>query len=530
MYARCSLVEVARKVFDDIPKGIVPAVCYNAMISGYGWNENVVEAAGMFRKMRQSGLTVSFVTILGLIPACSTIEHFTFGVSLHGLVLGLGFNGDSSIGNCLLSMYGKCGAVENARRLFDSMSVKGLITWNAMISGYAQHGYAGEVLELYEEIKLHGVCPDAVTLVGVLSSCAHVGAYKLGCEVDKRIEMGNFGDNPFLSNALINMHARCGKLTKARAVFDAMAEKTVISWTAIIGGYGIHGYGSIAAKLFDEMIAEGIRPDGTSFVSVLSACSHAGLTQKGLDYFDEMEKRYNLRPGTEHYSCVIDLLGRAGQLEKALSMIQSMQVKPDGAVWGALLGACRIHRNVELAELAFERVIELEPENVGYYVLLSSIYDDAKNTDGVLKVRKMMRERKLRKEPGCSYVQCKGRIHLFLAGDVSHKQKDEIYIKLDKLEKLVMEMDGREGSHPKRIGDGSLLVAGVHSEKLAVSFAILNTEPGEEIIVMKNLRVCEDCHLFMKLITRVVDRRFTVRDATRFHHFQDGICSCQDYW
>ncbi|TYJ18847.1 hypothetical protein E1A91_A09G150300v1 [Gossypium mustelinum] len=287
-----------------------------------------------------------------------------------------------------------------------------------------------------------GVCPDAVTFVGVLSSCANLGAVSVGHEVEQRIESSRLGLNPFLNNALINMYARCGNLVKARAIFDGMPVKSVVSWTAIIGGYGMHGYGEIAVELFDEMIKSGIRPDGAAFVSVLCACSHAGLTEKGLEYFSEMKMKHRLQPGPEHYSCVVDLLGRAGRLNEALELIKSMQVKPDGAVWGALLGACKIHRNVEMAELAFERVIEFEPTNIGYYVLLSNIYSEAENLEGVLKVRVMMRERKLKKDPGFSYVEYKGRVHLFLAGDRSHPQKKEIYRMVDELEALVKKLAG----------------------------------------------------------------------------------------
>ena len=207
-----------------------------------------------------------------------------------------------------------------------------------------------------------------------------------------------------------------------------------------------------------------------------------------------------------------------------------MKLKPDAPIWGALLGACKIHKNVELAELAFNQVIELDPTNIGYYVLLSNIYCEAQNMEGVLKVRAMMRERKLKKEPGYSYVEYKGRVNLFLAGDRTHPQAKEIYGMLDELENLVKELVGSYKNDQERRNEEILSGMGVHSEKLAIAFGLLNTRPGTEIVVIKNLRICENCHLFIKLVSKIVDRQFVIRDATRFHHFRNGTCSCKDYW
>lgn len=527
MYSQCNLIESARKVFDENPQRNL-TVCFNALISGYAFNYRFLDAAALFCQMREMNISFNSVTMLGLIPACNLPPHTSFGMSLHGCIIKFGLDTDSSVGNCLLTMYAKCGSIEFAKTLFDSLPKRGLISWNAMISGYAQNGLASKVLDLYRDMKSQGIHPDPVTLVCILSSCAHLGAYSIGREVEREIELSSFGSNSFLSNALINMYSRCGKLAKARAIFDAMPEKTVVTWTAVMNGYGIHGQGEIATQLFDDMIGSGIKPDGAAFVSILSACSHAGLTDKGLGYFDMMKEKYCLRPGPEHYSCLVDLLGRAGKLDEAFSLIRMMKVKPDGAVWGALLGACKIHKNVELAELAFKRVIEHEPENVGYYVLLSNIYNEAGDLEGVLRVRVMMRDRNLRKEPGYSYVEHRGKVHLFVAGERNHPQIEEIYRLLNELESLVEKLDYLK----KNEGRNDKLLSGisVHSERLAIAFGILNSESKSEIIVIKNLRMCTYCHSFVKSVSEVVDRRFVVRDATRFHHFSDGICSCRDYW
>ncbi|KAL5067680.1 hypothetical protein RYX36_018567 [Vicia faba] len=530
MYSKSSLPRLARKVFDE--EAINLTISYNAMLSGYSSNSMISEAINLFHKMRREvSFSVNSVTMLGLVSGFTLPDHLKLGVCLHACGFKFGFESDLSVANSFLTMYVKCGKVDYARQLFDEIPVKDLITWNAMISGYAQNGHARNVLELYFEMKKGGVNPDPVTLLGVLCSCANLGAQGIGREVERKIEQLGFRSNSFLTNALINMYARCGNLVRAREVFDCMDERnrSVVSWTAIIGGYGIHGEGEIAVELFDAMVRSGVKPDRTVFVSVLSACSHAGLTEKGLNYFDEMVSEYDLQPGPEHYSCLVDLLGRAGRLKEAMDLIDSMKVKPDGAVWGALLGACKIHRNVELAEVAFQHVIELEPTNIGYYVLLSNVYSDAKNLDGVLKVRVMMRDRKLRKDPGCSYVEYKGKMHIFYSGDKSHPQVKEIYRMLDELENLVKEI--RQSDHKcQGKSEEPLIGAGVHSEKLALAFGLLNTKPGTDITVMKNLRVCVDCHVFFKLVSKIVNRQFIVRDTTRFHSFKNGVCSCKDYW
>ncbi|KAA8516729.1 hypothetical protein F0562_016765 [Nyssa sinensis] len=492
MYCKCRLVDNARRLFDENSQSRKLTVSYNALIAGYTHNSQFSNAIVLFCQMRLVGVSANAVTMLGLVPGCTMPMHLCCGMSIHGCNVKCGLDTDLSVENCLLTMYVRCGPIELARKLFDDIPEKGLITWNAMISGYAQNGFAGHVLDLYREMKMSSICPDPVTFVGVLSSCANLGTEKVGREVEWQIECSGFGFNPFLKNALINMYARCGNLVRAQAIFDDMPEKNLVSWTAIIGGYGMHGQGEMAVQLFEEMIRTGVRPDGALFVSVLSACSHSGLTAKGLHYFAAMERNYGLRAGPEHYSCVVDLLGRA--------------------------------------ELAFDRVTELEPTNIGYYVLLSNIYTDAENLEGVLRVRLMMRHRKLKKDPGCSYVEYKGRTNLFVAGDRSHPQTEEIYTMLDRLEDLVKELDGTKKNDQEKRTEELISGLGVHSEKLAIASALLNTGVGTEILVIKNLRVCGDCHLFIKLVSKIVDRQFVVRDATRFHHFKSGVCSCNDYW
>ncbi|PAN27852.2 hypothetical protein PAHAL_5G111900 [Panicum hallii] len=418
------------------------------------------------------------------------------------------------------------------------LASRDLVSWNAVLSAHAQNGLAVDALELYRRMRGPdggGVEPDAVTLVGVLSSCAHQGARGMGFDIERyvRERLPSFRTNVQLCNALINFHARCGSLPRAQRLFDEMLRRSIVSWTALITGYGMHGHGDIAVSLFERMVSEGIRPDNVAMVGLLSACSHAGMYDEGRRYFSTMESAYKLQPTLEHYTCMVDLLGRAGRLEEARELISSMPMPADGAVWGALLGACKIHRNAELGEEAFEHIIELEPRNAGYYVLMSNIYTDTGQLDGVARVRAMMRERGLKKEPGCSYIEHKGRVHLFMADDHSHPQAKRIYELVIRLEQMVKEKPGARESGAAGGGEKKVAVQpliGFHSEKLAVAFGLLNTEAGSEIVVIKNLRVCGDCHSFLKAVSGIANRAFLVRDASRFHQFKGGVCSCKDYW
>ncbi|KAK6942599.1 Pentatricopeptide repeat [Dillenia turbinata] len=235
MYSKWYEIGSASKVFGKSPLWVRDTICYNSLLAGYSYNSMFCETVSLFCEMRGAGVSLNSVTMLGLIPVFTQPEHLCFGMSVHGCSVKFGLDYDMSVANCLLSMYVRCGSVELARKLFDGMSDKGLITWNAMISGYAQNGLANEVLDLYREMKVCGVCPDEVTLLGVLSSCAHLGAQSIGREVEERMALGGFGSNPFLQNSLINMYARCGNLLKARALFDDMPAKSIITWTAIIG-------------------------------------------------------------------------------------------------------------------------------------------------------------------------------------------------------------------------------------------------------------------------------------------------------
>lgn len=340
-------------------------------------------------------------------------------------------------------------------------------------------------------------------------------------------------ENVYVGTSVVDMYCKCGRVEMARKAFNRMKDKNIKSWSAMVAGYGMHGRGREALHVFDEMLESGEKPNYITFVSVLAACSHSGLVNEGRHWFRVMKKDFGIDPGVEHYGCIVDLLGRAGCLTEAYGLIKEMRIKPDFVVWGALLSACRTHKDVELAEISADKLFELDPTNCGYYVLLSNIYADAGRWKDVERMRILIKNRGIAKPPGYSLVELKGKSHMFMVGDRRHPRHEEIYSYLEKLRIRMKEA----GYVPDT---GSVLhdvdeeeketVLRVHSEKLALAFAILNTVPGSAILIIKNLRVCGDCHSAIKLIAKLEGREVVVRDSHRFHHFKDGLCSCGDYW
>lgn len=540
MYSKCGELKDARELFDEIPLRNV--VSWTSMITGYVQNERADNALLLFKDFLEEETEVGdanyipldSVVMVSVLSACARVSGKGITEGIHGFVVKKGFDGSVGVGNTLMDAYSKCGQPLVSRKVFDWMEEKDEISWNSMIAVYAQSGFSGEALEVFHGMVRHvGVLYNAVTLSAVLLACAHAGALRAGkCIHDQVIKM-DLEENVCVGTSLIDMYCKCGKVEMAKKTFDRMKEKNVKSWTAMVAGYGMHGCAKEALDIFYEMVRAGVKPNYITFVSVLAACSHAGLIKEGWHWFNAMKHKYDIEPGIEHYGCMVDLLGRAGCLNEAYNLIKGMKMKPDFVVWGSLLGACRIHKNVDLGEIAARKLFELDPNNCGYYVLLSNLYGDAGRWADVERMRTMMKNRQLVKPPGFSLVELKGRVHVFLVGDKEHPQHEMIY---KYLEKLTLELQ-KIGYVPNLTSvlhdvdeEEKELTLRVHSEKLAVAFGVMNSAPGTTINIIKNLRVCRDCHTAIKLISKVVCRDFVVRDSKRFHHFKDGICSCGDYW
>eukprot|EP01018_Ginkgo_biloba_P039547 Gb_03571 [translate_table: standard] len=431
MYAKCVSIESAKHVFENMPARDVGS--WNTMIACYAQNGYWIEALKLFHRMEQAGVKPDSVTIVSVLPACARLGALQIGKKIHNCVIRNGLDSHVAAGNALIDMYAKCQCISFARHVFDKMSSTDVVSWNVVIAGYSHNGHYDEALNLFRQMEQACLVPDSVTMATILPICSHLGALLQGKEIHNYIIRSGFDADVCIGNTLIDMYAKCGSLEFACHVFDKMSKRDLVSWSAMIAGYGMHGHGEEALRLFDQMEQAGVKPDHITFIAVLSACSHAGFVDEGWLYFNRMKRLYHVIPRLDHYACMVDLLGRAGQLDEAYNLIKTMPLEPDAGVLGALLGACRIHSNIELGEWVAEQLFELEPENVGYYVLLSNIYAVGGRWDGVAKIRTRMKERGLRKWPGCSWIEVNNRFHAFRAGDKSHPQTEKIYSLLESL-------------------------------------------------------------------------------------------------
>ncbi|XP_011626246.1 putative pentatricopeptide repeat-containing protein At3g01580 [Amborella trichopoda] len=454
-YAKSGSMKLSKKVFDNMNERDV--VSWGAMINGYVYNEQAAEALGIYREMLEKDIEPNSVTSVGALQACAIMGALRDGQRIHDSAIRNGFESDLAFSTALIDMYMKCGCFELGLELFNQMPVKDTVTWAAVISGYAQNGLAKESLGVFREMLMAGILPDAVTMVKVLASTAQLGLVQQALCLHSYLIKTGFEEKPFVGASLIDLYSKCGSLECGVRLFEAMREKDVVVWSAMTAGFGIHGSGAEAIQLFNKMCAASIVPNNVTFVSVLSACSHSGLIQEGFDLFDVMVHKYGIVPDVEHYACMVDLLGRTGNLKKAMDFVEMLPIKAGPQVWGALLGACRIHGNVELGELAAKKLFESEPNHGGYYVLLSNIYAVGGRWGDVGKVRRLMRDKGLRKTPGYSSIEIKNVVSMFLAGDKLHAQSEEIC----RLLGILMAEMRERGYEP----DTSFLMHGMEDER-----------------------------------------------------------------
>lgn len=473
-----------------------------------------------------------WVALVSILRSYTDIEDLEHGKSVHGSIIKMGFEKESDLIISLTSMYAKCGQVEVARSYFDQMRIPNVTLWNAMISGYAKNGHAEEAVELFRDMIDKKLKIDSISVRSAISACAQVGALELANWMGNYISESEFRDDVFVSTALIDMLAKCGNVEMAFMVFDKTRDKDVVVWSAMIVGYGLHGRGREAINLYQEMQQAGVHSNDVTFLGLLLGCNHSGLCHEGWQLFHSM-KDYGIEPRHQHYACVVDLLGRAGYVEQAYDFISNMPIEPGVTVWGALLSACKIHRHVELGEYAAERLFALDSYNTGHYVQLSNLYASARMWDRVRKVRQLMNEKGLTKDLGYSLIEINGKFQVFCIGDNSHPRSKETYEELCSLERRLKQagfVAHTDSSLHDLNNEEVEEVLCNHSERLAIAFGLISTPAGTTLRITKNLRACVNCHSAIKLISKLVNREIIVRDANRFHHFKDGICSCGDYW
>ncbi|PON76821.1 DYW domain containing protein [Parasponia andersonii] len=495
MYFEVGEDDFARRMFDKMPERDV--ITWNSMITGYLRVREIELARRLFDMMPEKDL-VSY--------------------------------------NAMIDGYGKSGKCELAEEIFGVTIRKDVKTWTSMISAYVLNYQPRKALDMFREMLSVGVNPDGPALVSVISAIADLGFVEEGKWIHTYVSSSGIEMNSgFIGSALIDMYAKCGHIENAYQVFRIISQnRNIGDWNSMISGLAIHGLGDESLEIFHDMEKMGIDPDEITFLGLLKACSHGGLVDDGKFCFKLMQEKYRIVPQVQHYGCIIDLLSRAGHLEDALRILWNMPIEPDVLAWKAILSASVKHGNIKIGEAAALRAIELAPEDSSCYVLLSNIYAKMGRWDDVAKVRLMMKQKRVRKVPGCSSILVKGKVHVFLAGKaVDEKCTDEVLFKIEGIVSQ-LKLEGYKPDLTQVLLDveeeGKECLLSLHSEKMALAFGLINIKNDAPIYIVKNLRVCCDCHSFIKLVSKVYNRKFVVRDQNRFHHFENGFCSCKDSW
>ncbi|XP_027074137.2 pentatricopeptide repeat-containing protein At2g22070 [Coffea arabica] len=559
-------VDLALAQFDQMKERDI--VSWNSMITGYNQHGFDNEALDMFSNMvNGTDLLPDKYTLASVLSACANTQNVTSGKQIHGHIVRTSFGTSGAVGNALISMYSKCGCVEIAQKvvrqsgisnldivaftalldgyikigdinparvIFDSLEERDVVAWTAMIVGYVQNGFYDEGMALFRLMIREGPKPNNFTLAAMLSICSSLASLNHGKQIHAVALKSLEASSVSVSNALITMYSKAGSIGSAKRLFNLINwKRDHVSWTSMIIALAQHGVADEAIQLFEKMLGLSIKPDHITYVGVLSACTHVGKVEQGRRYYKMMQDVHRIVPTTSHYACMIDLFGRAGLLQEAQCFIQNMPIQPDVIAWGSLLASCKIHKNAELATVAAEKLLSIEPDHSGAFTALANAYSACGRWQEAALVRKSMKDRQVKKEQGFSWIQIKSEVHVFGVEDALHPQRDAIYRVMDKIWKEIKKMGfvpDMESVLHDLDNEVKEQILRHHSEKLAITFGLINTPEKSTLRIMKNLRVCNDCHSAIKFISKLVEREIILRDATRFHHFKGGLCSCRDYW
>ncbi|KAI3468500.1 hypothetical protein Pfo_025163 [Paulownia fortunei] len=536
LFSACGQLDEALRAFrlGIEEMGYVPESVYVAMAIGFSKNGNFREALLIYWEMLSRGVEPGNFAFSVALKACSGILDIRNGKAVHAQIIKADEEPDQVVYNALLKFYTECGNFEEVVKVFDDMPDRNVATWNALVAGFVKKDQVSEAFETFRKMQREKVGFSWVSLTTILAVCARLTALYIGKEVHGQIIKSAECPDVLVRNSLLDMYGKCGVMEYCRKVFDGMTSKDLTSWNTLINGYAINGWMEEAVTAFEQMVEAEFKADEVTFISLLSGFSHAGMANEGQILFDRMSSEFGVNPNLEHYACLVDMLGRAGSIEQALEVVKKMPMKPSGSIWGSLLNSCRLYGYVSLAEVIAKLLFEIEPTNPGNYVMLSNIYANAGMWDRVKLVRELMEKRGIRKGAGCSWVQIRDRIHSFVAGGGFEFRNSDEYRRM--WDELMKEME-KNGYRP----DTGVVLHDIneemkvewvcgHSERLATVFALIHTSSGLPIRITKNLRVCADCHTWLKHASEVTQRKIITRDTNRFHHFEKGKCSCNDYW
>ncbi|GAV56689.1 PPR domain-containing protein/PPR_2 domain-containing protein/DYW_deaminase domain-containing protein [Cephalotus follicularis] len=531
-YLKMGNYEETHKLFDEMPNKDL--VSWNSLISGFSRRGDVAKCINILYRMRfQIGMQPNEVTLISIVSACTNMGALDEAKYVHVISLKVGLLSEVKVTNSLINLYGKFRYLDLACLLFEALPFQNRVSWNSIIAIQIQNGFADEGMRYFTLMRRNGIGPDQANMVPVLQACEDIGLAKLAEAIHVLILKSGLNGNVTIATSLLKLYAKLGRLDVSRKAFAEILRPDDVAWTAMLAGYASHGQGREAIKLFELMVKDGTKPDHVTFTHLLSACSHSGLVKEGKKYFRVMAEIYGVEPRLSHYSCMVDLLSRSGLLDDAYQLIKCMPMEPNSGVWGALLGACRVYGNTGLAKVVAEQLFALEPSDSRNFIMLSNIYSAAGLWKEASSIRALMKHRGLRRNPGCSFIEHGNKIHRFVVGDESHPESEKIYTKLKELMGKIREagmLSKTEFVLHNVDEDVKEDMVNKHSEKLAIAYGLLVTNPGMPFIVTKNLRTCGDCHSTAKLVSLIEKRTIIIRDSKRFHHFANGLCSCGDYW
>ncbi|KAL4579560.1 hypothetical protein LXL04_015711 [Taraxacum kok-saghyz] len=533
MYSKLGLKDDANKMFDEMPEKNLAT--WNAYISNAVLDGKPRKAIDAFIQSRRLGGEPSSITFCVVLNACSDALNLQIGKQVHGFVIRYGYEHHVSVANGLIDFYGKCKDITSAHLVFSNIINHNDVSWCSMVSAYEQNDEGEKACILFQQAMRNNIEPKDFIISSIISACAGISSMETGRLIHALSIKACIDENIFVGSALVDMYAKCGNIEDCEKVFDEMPERNLITWNALLSGYAHLGHADIALTLFQQMKHGSVHvvPNYVTFVSVLAACSRAGEVKLGMGVFDSMKSRYGIEPGIEHYACVVDMLGRAGMVERAYEFIKRIPCRPTVSVWGALLGACKVHGNNEIGMIAARNLFQLDPHDSGNHVILSNMFAAAGRWEDANIVRMEMKDVGIKKSAGCSWISVKNSVHIFQAKDTSHERNSEIQSMLKKLRNQ-MKAAGYIADTKLALFDleeeESESEVWYHSEKIAIAFGLCVIPPGVPIRVTKNLRICLDCHSAIKFISGIVGREIIVRDNNRFHRFKNYECSCRDYW
>lgn len=559
MYTLTGELDDACRLIHRNSKGDGDVTMWNNLISSYSENNRFAESCKLFKDMVTKNVTPNSVTCITILLACAKLKDLELGVQVHLLAEEQGMLPNLKLENALITMYTECGAIGAACRLFDGMTERDLASWSSlitalvrshkidharllfdqmperdvlccttMIDAYVKSSCFEEALEIFQTVQTGDHDLGALSVVNVLTACAELGALETGEWVRCFLDRKKINVNVSIGNALIDMYAKCGTIGNAMWIFDKMHQRDMYTWNTVIAGLAINGYGEKALDMFHKMIKSGERPDKVTFSSVFTACANSGLIDEGRELFVSMISSYDIMPSVTHYCCMIDLLCRTGRLKEALETISNIPMRPSADIWATFLGTCNALGSTEMGEFAAQHLIELNPDDITAYVLLYNFYGKCNRLEDQLRIRDMVLAKGIKKEPGCSFIEVKKIVHKFESGAGSHPQIKQIRSKLEEINGK-LKVFGYTSDGFELFAEAVSGKVFWHSEKVALAFGLLSSDQFATIRIVKNFRICADCHKAIKMLSKIYSREIVLRDRIRIHHFKNGSCSCTDY-